>query len=76
MNISTGVCTRPLALVLDLAPLGAMDVMLRHYRRSGASLTPSTLQQTILQVIKTQLFFYGAVKNNSLRGQHLWPQLK
>ncbi|KAI5703280.1 hypothetical protein M8J75_009878 [Diaphorina citri] len=47
-----GVCTRPLALVLDLAPLGALDAMLRHYRRSGASLAPSTLQQTILQIAK------------------------
>ncbi|XP_075215251.1 leucine-rich repeat kinase [Lycorma delicatula] len=47
-----GVCTKPLALVLDLAPLGALDVTLRHYRRSGARLGPYTLQAIILQVAK------------------------
>uniref|UniRef100_A0A1B6DQ53 non-specific serine/threonine protein kinase n=1 Tax=Clastoptera arizonana TaxID=38151 RepID=A0A1B6DQ53_9HEMI len=47
-----GVCTRPLALVLDLAPQGALDVTLRHYRRSGAKLGPYTLQAIILQVAK------------------------
>lgn len=47
-----GLCTSPLALVLDLAPQGALDLVLRHYRRSGASLEPSTLQAVILQVAK------------------------
>ncbi|XP_045460940.1 leucine-rich repeat serine/threonine-protein kinase 1 [Harmonia axyridis] len=47
-----GLCTNPLALVLDLAPQGALDLALRHYRRSGASLTPSTLQAVVLQVAK------------------------
>lgn len=28
-----GVCGSPLALVLDLAPQGALDMVLRHYRR-------------------------------------------
>lgn len=46
-----GVCTRPLALVLDLAPQGALDITLRHYRRSGAKLGAYTLQAIILQVI-------------------------
>lgn len=45
-----GLCTNPLALVLDLAPQGALDLALRHYRRSGASLTPSTVQAVVLQV--------------------------
>lgn len=46
-----GVCTSPLALVLDLAPQGALDLVLRHYRRSGAKIGPYTLQAIILQVI-------------------------
>lgn len=46
-----GVCTSPLALVLDLAPQGALDLVLRHYRRSGAKVGPYTLQAIILQVI-------------------------
>jgi hypothetical protein len=45
-----GVCTSPLALVLDLAPQGALDLVLRHYRRSGAKVGPYTLQAIILQV--------------------------
>nr|CAH7742533.1 unnamed protein product [Callosobruchus chinensis] len=47
-----GVCTSPLALVLDLAPQGALDSVLRHYRRSGAKVGPYTLQAIILQVAK------------------------
>lgn len=57
-----GVCTKPLALVLDLAPCGALDVTLRHYRRSGARLGPYTLQAIILQVIP--LFSEYLVKLN------------
>ncbi|XP_015840648.1 leucine-rich repeat serine/threonine-protein kinase 1 isoform X3 [Tribolium castaneum] len=47
-----GVCTSPLAIVLDLAPQGALDLVLRHYRRSGAKVGPYTLQAIILQVAK------------------------
>lgn len=47
-----GVCTRPLALILDLAPQGALDAALRNYRRSGAKLMPDCLQEIILQVAK------------------------
>ncbi|XP_017772148.1 PREDICTED: leucine-rich repeat serine/threonine-protein kinase 1 isoform X5 [Nicrophorus vespilloides] len=47
-----GVCTSPLALVLDLAPQGALDLVLRHYRRSGAKVGVYTLQSIILQVAK------------------------
>ncbi|XP_066246944.1 leucine-rich repeat serine/threonine-protein kinase 1 isoform X1 [Euwallacea similis] len=47
-----GVCTSPLALILDLAPQGALDLVLRHYRRSGAKVGPYTTQAVILQVAK------------------------
>ncbi|KAL3278816.1 hypothetical protein HHI36_016337 [Cryptolaemus montrouzieri] len=47
-----GLCTNPLALVLDLAPQGALDLVLKHYRRSGASLGSYTVQAVILQVAK------------------------
>ncbi|KAK7861679.1 hypothetical protein R5R35_005355 [Gryllus longicercus] len=47
-----GVCTRPLALVLDLAPQGALDATLRHYRRSGARFGVFCLQAIILQAAK------------------------
>ncbi|XP_017885653.1 leucine-rich repeat serine/threonine-protein kinase 1 [Ceratina calcarata] len=47
-----GIVVSPLALVLDLAPEGALDKVLRNYRRSGAKLDPYTLQSIILQVAK------------------------
>ena len=47
-----GVCTKPLALVLDLAPAGALDQTLKHYRRSGAKFDAFTLQAIILQAAK------------------------
>lgn len=47
-----GVCTQPLALVLDLAPKGALDIMLRHYRRSGARIGPYCFQALVLQAAR------------------------
>ncbi|KYM96488.1 Leucine-rich repeat serine/threonine-protein kinase 1 [Cyphomyrmex costatus] len=47
-----GIVVSPLALVLDLAPQGALDAVLKNYRRSGAKLDPYTLQAVILQVAK------------------------
>lgn len=45
-----GVCPRPLALVVELAPLGALNHLLQNYRRSGARLHLSALQETCSQV--------------------------
>lgn len=47
-----GVCTQPLALVLHLATQGALDGLLRNYRRSGARLELFALQKIVLQVAK------------------------
>ncbi|XP_063218267.1 leucine-rich repeat serine/threonine-protein kinase 1 isoform X2 [Bacillus rossius redtenbacheri] len=47
-----GVCARPLALVLALAPRGALDAALRHFRRSGARLGRSALRALILQAAR------------------------
>jgi len=45
-----GLCTEPLSLVLELAPLGALDTNLKNFRRSGAKLNLSAIQQIVLQV--------------------------
>ncbi|XP_050524105.1 leucine-rich repeat serine/threonine-protein kinase 1 isoform X2 [Daktulosphaira vitifoliae] len=47
-----GVCTKPLALILDLAPCGALDQILRNYRRSGTKLDPHIMQQILFQSAK------------------------
>ena len=47
-----GICIKPLAIVLDLAPLGALDSMLKHYRRSGAKLAVGTIQQVLVQTAR------------------------
>ncbi|GIX66531.1 hypothetical protein CEXT_19871 [Caerostris extrusa] len=47
-----GVCTRPLALVLQLAPMGALDSILKNYRRSGAKLDVYVLQRIVFQIAK------------------------
>lgn len=47
-----GIVVSPLSLVLDLAPEGALDNILRNYRRSGAKLNPYILQAIVLQVAK------------------------
>lgn len=51
-----GLCTEPLALVLELAPLGALDTNLRHYRRSGAKLNLTAVQQIVIQVYRMLRF--------------------
>uniref|UniRef100_A0A0R3QZH9 non-specific serine/threonine protein kinase n=1 Tax=Brugia timori TaxID=42155 RepID=A0A0R3QZH9_9BILA len=47
-----GVCPRPLALLVELAPLGALNHLLNNYRRSGARLRLSVIQDTASQVAK------------------------
>ena len=47
-----GICVNPLAIVLELAPRGALDQRLKHYQRSGDKLTPKSVQQIILQIAK------------------------
>ncbi|MFH4976292.1 hypothetical protein AB6A40_003001 [Gnathostoma spinigerum] len=47
-----GVCPRPLALVIELAPLGSLNNLLSNYRRSGARLHLSVIQDTANQVAR------------------------
>lgn len=47
-----GVCPKPLALVLTLAPHGSLDGHTKAYRRSGTRISALILQKTFLQVSK------------------------
>ena len=45
-----GVCTNPFMLLMELAPLGSLDSILKDYREVNAVLTPSVLQASMCQV--------------------------
>ncbi|XP_067619795.1 leucine-rich repeat serine/threonine-protein kinase 1 isoform X3 [Eurosta solidaginis] len=47
-----GICIKPLALVLELAPMGGLDSILRQFRRSGAHIGPHTFQILVLQAAR------------------------
>lgn len=47
-----GVCTKPLALILQLAPMGALDLLIKEYRRCGAQMNAFVIEKILLQVSK------------------------
>ena len=47
-----GICVNPLSIVLELAPMGALDQQLKHYRRSGDKLQAKVVQLIILQIAR------------------------
>ncbi|GAB6033061.1 hypothetical protein CHUAL_012677 [Chamberlinius hualienensis] len=54
-----GICTHPLSLVLELAPQGSLDVMLKNYRRSGAKLNVFVIQKIIVQIAKALEYLHS-----------------
>ena len=58
-----GISVNPLAIVLDLAPQGALDQRLKHYQRSGDKLTAKAIQQVVLQIARhgASLFEFGGI---------------
>ncbi|CDW57505.1 leucine rich repeat serine:threonine protein [Trichuris trichiura] len=47
-----GVCPFPLSLAFCLAPLGSLRALLKNYKRSGASLNWTVIQETASQIAK------------------------
>ena len=47
-----GICPKPLALVLTLAPQGSLDNHIKSYRRSGVRISSGVNQQAFLQISK------------------------
>ena len=47
-----GMCTKPLAIILQLAPMGSLDHIIKNYRRSGTQFDILVLQKIILQIAK------------------------
>lgn len=56
-----GVCQRPLALVIGLAPLGSLNHLIQNYKRSGAKINSYVLQETFLQVAKAMEYLHQMV---------------
>jgi len=46
-----GVCNTPFAILLELAPMGALDDRCKEYRRSGKRINPVVIQKSLQQVI-------------------------
>lgn len=53
-----GICLRPLALVLELAPLGSLADVFKNYKRAGSRIDQSTVQKSIFQVAKALEFLH------------------
>ncbi|CAG2165886.1 unnamed protein product [Oppiella nova] len=47
-----GLCTKPLSLILQLAPMGSLDHIIKNYRRSGVQFNALILQKIMLQISK------------------------
>lgn len=45
-----GVCMQPLAIILDCAPMGALDTIIQKYRRCGSRIGPYCFQLIVLQI--------------------------
>ncbi|TKR94021.1 hypothetical protein L596_008370 [Steinernema carpocapsae] len=54
-----GVCAQPLALIVELAPMGALTHLLSNYRRSGARLHLTVIQETASQVAKALEYLHS-----------------
>lgn len=53
-----GICLRPLAIVLELAPLGSLADVFKNYKRACSRIEPFTVQRAILQVAKALEFLH------------------
>ena len=53
-----GLCLRPLALVLELAPLGSLAQLLRNYKAAGRRLEQWCVQRALLQLARALEFLH------------------
>ncbi|PIO74099.1 hypothetical protein TELCIR_03900 [Teladorsagia circumcincta] len=54
------VCVSPLSLIVELAPLGALNQLLASHRKSGARLGLSVLRDSAVQVAKALEYLHAA----------------
>lgn len=53
-----GLCIKPLAIVLELAPLGSLTDVFNNYKRAGMRIDQYSVQKTILQVARALEFLH------------------
>lgn len=53
-----GLCCRPLAIVLELAPLGSLADVFKNYKRARMRIDQFTIQRSLLQVAKALEFLH------------------
>lgn len=53
-----GVCTQPLALILDCAPKGSLDSIIQSYRHSSYRIGPFCFQQIVLQTSRAMEYLH------------------
>lgn len=53
-----GLCIKPLAIVLELAPLGCLTDVFKNYQRAGMRIDQYSVQKTILQIAKALEFLH------------------
>ncbi|CAD6186430.1 unnamed protein product [Caenorhabditis auriculariae] len=55
-----GVCTSPLSLVVELAPLGSLSQLLASHRKSGAKLSLGVIKESAVQVARALEYLHSA----------------
>lgn len=53
-----GLCIRPLAIVLELAPMGCLTDVFKNYKKSGMYIDQYSAQKTILQISRALEFIH------------------
>ncbi|CAI5438650.1 unnamed protein product [Caenorhabditis angaria] len=55
-----GMCTSPLSLIVELAPLGALNQLLASHRKSGTKLSLGVIKESAVQVARALEYLHSA----------------
>ncbi|CAB3410737.1 unnamed protein product [Caenorhabditis bovis] len=55
-----GVCTSPLSLIVELAPLGSLNQLLASHRKSGTKLSLGVIKESAVQVARALEYLHSA----------------